>query len=95
MTVIDTLKFDHKTGKARLPWIIQKVCTHGSGSELPIRMRGDMSRDVDTYAGQRSDTYVCLQCGNTQPAHELFERWQAYILNGFEFCIGRQHARAS
>lgn len=91
--VIDRARFDQKTGKLRLPWVIQKVCTHGSGPELPARMRGDMARDTDTYAGQRADTYVCLQCGNTKPAKELLELWQQYILTGQEFCVGRPHGR--
>lgn len=87
------MRFDQKTGKTRLPWIVQKVCTHGSGIELEMRMRGDMARDVDAYAGVRADTYVCLQCGNTAPAKMLMDRMQTYMLTGEEFSISRKDVR--
>lgn len=86
----DALRFDPKTKKIKLPMVLVKTCTHGSGPELELRLRGDMGFEIDTFAGHRQEVYICIQCGNTRPAAELFEQMQAYILTGQDFSIGRQ-----
>lgn len=90
----EQLRFDSKKGIIKLPLVVQKVCTHGSGPELELRLRGDMGFEVDTFAGMREDTYVCMQCGNSKPAAELYAKLQAYVLGGKEFTVSRKRAES-
>lgn len=81
----DQLSF--RRGEIRLPRVLYKVCVHRATAALPERYRGDMVRDLDTYAGMREETYKCIQCGKTKNAEKLWELLQAYMLFGGDFVV--------
>ena len=81
----DQLSF-HR-GEVRLPRTLYKVCVHRATPALQERFRGDMVRDIDTYAGMREEVYKCIQCGKTKNAKALWEVMQAYMLFGDEFVV--------
>lgn len=76
-----------RRGSVSLPNVLLKVCVHRADASLPRRFRGDMVRDIDTYAGMREEVYKCLACGKTKNAEKLWELFQAYMLLGGEICV--------